>query len=71
MKREPLVPMDERLRRLIGEQRRRATTRLPHGLLLFPLPRKNLDGAERYTVGTRIINRDVRQGVVRQTPCRS
>lgn len=101
MKREALVPIDEQIRRLIGDQRQGATTRWPHTRLLFPRPTKNLDGAEpissstyrlalyrwladceicdehgrpvhltphqwRHTLGTRMINRDVPQEVVRR-----
>jgi len=101
MKREALVPIDEQLRGLIGEQRRRSTTRWPQTQLLFPRPTKNVDGTEpissstyrlalyrwldaceirdehghpvqltphqwRHTLGTRMINRDVPQEVVRR-----
>lgn len=101
MKREALVPIDEQLRGLIGDQYHRSTTRWPSTQLLFPRPTKNVDGAEpissstyrlalyrwladceirdehghpvqltphqwRHTLGTRMINRDVPQEVVRR-----
>lgn len=102
MKRDALVPVDEELRGLIGEQRRRNIQRWPAGTPgLFPRPTKNLDGTNptssstyrlalyrwldrcdirdehgepvrltphqwRHTLGTRLINRDVPQEVVRK-----
>jgi integrase len=96
MKREALVPIDEEIRALIGEQRDHAS-----GHWLFPRPTKNPDGRQpvssstyrmalyrwlarceirdenghpihftphqwRHTLGTRLINRDVPQEVVRR-----
>jgi integrase len=97
MKREALVPIDEELRGLIGEQQ----ARVKAALVLFPRPTKNpeqrfpshsttyraalyrwLDRCDlrdehgrpvrltphqwRHTLGTRLINRDVPQEVVRR-----
>ena len=100
MKREALVPIDEELHALIGEQQDRST--LAGGApVLFPRPTKNPDGQAptttstyrlalyrwlarcdvrdehgrpvqltphqwRHTLGTRLINRDVPQEVVRR-----
>lgn len=45
MRREALVPIDEELRGLIGEQQRRVLARFPEGaLVLFPRPLTNPDG---------------------------
>ncbi len=97
MKREALVPIDEEVRDLIGEQR----ARVGAALCLFPRPTKNPDGRApissatyrpalyrwvercdirdahgqpvhltphqwRHTLGTRLLNRDVPQEVVRR-----
>ena len=97
MKREALVPIDEEVRDLIGEQR----TRIGTALCLFPRSTKNPDGRAsvssgtyrqalyrwlercdirdahgqpvhltphqwRHTLGTRLLNRDVPQEVVRR-----
>jgi len=102
MKREALVPIDEELHRLIGEQQHRVLEswpQIPPGL--FPRPTKNIDGNApvssstyrlalyrwlelcdiqdehglpvhftphqwRHTLGTRMINQDVPQEVVRR-----
>ncbi len=102
MRREALVPIDEELHQLIGQQQLGLLTRWPAGLpWLFPRPSKNIDGREpvtsstyrlalyrwlqrcdvrdehglpvhftphqwRHTLGTRMINRDVPQEVVRR-----
>ena len=102
MKREALVPIDEELQGLIGEQQRRVLARWPAGPGgLFPRPTGNIDGQVpvssstyrlalyrwlehchirdehgrpvhftphqwRHTLGTRMINRDVPQEVVRR-----
>jgi integrase len=102
MKREALVPVDEELHHLIGEQQQQLLQRWPAGPpWLFPRPSKNLDGQAptssstyrlalyrwlerchvrdehgqpvhftphqwRHTLGTRMINRDVPQEVVRR-----
>ncbi len=102
MKRDALVPIDEELRELIGQQQQRNPERWPAGTPgLFPRPTKNLDGTApvssstyrlalyrwldrcdirdehgkrvrltphqwRHTLGTRLINRDVPQEVVRR-----
>lgn len=101
MKRQALVPIDEQLHQLIGEQQRRVADTLTNPAWLFPRPTKNLDGAApiaaatyrlalyrwlqrcdvrdehgrpvhvtphqwRHTLGTRLINRDVPQEVVRR-----
>ena len=101
MKREALVPIDEDLHRLIGQQQKHAAERWPAGPWLFPRPTKNVDGQAptssstyrlalyrwlehcdvqdergrpahltphqwRHTLGTRMINRDVPQEVVRR-----
>jgi integrase len=102
MKREALVPIDEDLHRLIGEQQQQVLQQWPSGPpWLFPRPTKNLDGQAptssstyrlalyrwlhhcdvqdehghpvhftphqwRHTLGTRMINRDVPQEVVRR-----
>ena len=102
MKREALVPIDEELHTLIGQQQQRLLQRWPGGPPgLFPRPTKNLDGQAptssstyrlalyrwlercdvqdehgrpvhftphqwRHTLGTRMINRDVPQEVVRR-----
>lgn len=102
MKREALVPIDEELQHLIIEQQQRARAQWPDGApLLFPSPRRNLQGRQplrgagyrqalrrwlrrcdirdeqrrpvhltphqwRHTLGTRLINRDVPQEVVRR-----
>ena len=102
MKREALVPIDEELQGLIGEQQRRVLARWPAGPGgLFPRPTGNIDGQApvssstyrlalyrwlehchirdehgrpvhftphqwRHTLGTRMINRDVPQEVVRR-----
>lgn len=102
MKREALVPIDEQLRGLLGQQRRQISERWPDGTPgLFPRPTKNVDGSHalssstyrmalyrwlgrcdirdehgapvrltphqwRHTLGTRLINRDVPQEVVRR-----
>jgi integrase len=45
MKREALVPIDEELQALIGEQQGRALQRWPDGVpVLFPRPAANIDG---------------------------
>jgi len=44
MKREALVPIDEELRALIGEQQNRIVGRYPSGTVLFPQASKNPDG---------------------------
>jgi integrase len=45
MKREALVPIDEELQALIGEQQNRARERWPDGTpVLFPRPTANIDG---------------------------
>jgi integrase len=105
MKREALVPIDEDLLRLIGQQRHHVADRWPSRpsgpAWLFPRPTKNVDGQApissstyrlalyrwlqacdirdehgqpvhftphqwRHTLGTRMINRDVPQEVVRR-----
>jgi integrase len=102
MKREALVPIDEDLHRLIGQQQQHVVDQWPGGPpRLFPRPTKNLDGQApissstyrlalyrwlercdvqdeharpvhltphqwRHTLGTRMINRDVPQEVVRR-----
>jgi len=102
MKRQALVPIDEELHALIGEQQDRAAGSSPTaGPVLFPRPTKNPDGLAptssstyrialyrwlehceirdehgravhltphqwRHTLGTRLINRDVPQEVVRR-----
>lgn len=102
MKREALVPIDEQLRDLLGQQRQRNLQRWPEGTSgLLPRPTKNVDGTHplssstyrlalyrwldrcdirdehgapvhltphqwRHTLGTRLINRDVPQEVVRR-----
>lgn len=102
MKRDALVPIDEEVHQLIGEQQRRVLTHWPQGCpQLFPRPSKNPDGRQptgsgtyraalyrwmaqceisdehglparitphqwRHTLGTRMINRDVPQEVVRR-----
>jgi len=102
MKRQALVPIDEELHQLIGEQQGRVTSDLDGPVtVLFPRPTKNPDGREpissnsyrgalyrwlqrcdvrdehgqpahltphqwRHTLGTRLINRDVPQEVVRR-----
>jgi integrase len=102
MKREALVPIDEDLHRLTGEQQQRVLQRWPdRPPWLFPRPTKNVDGQAptssstyrlalyrwlercdvrnehgqpvhftphqwRHTLGTRMINRDVPQEVVRR-----
>lgn len=101
MKRHALVPIDEQLQQLIGEQQRRVADTLAHPIWLFPRPTKNVDGTAptasatyrqalyrwlvccdvrdehgrpvhftphqwRHTLGTRLINRDVPQEVVRR-----
>jgi integrase len=102
MKREALVPIDEEVRGLLGQQRQRNLERWPAGTPgLFPRPTKNVDGSHpvgsptyrmaldrwldrcdlrdehgapvrltphqwRHTLGTRLINRDVPQEVVRK-----
>jgi integrase len=102
MKRDALVPIDEQLRELIAEHRKRTAERWPAGTPgLFPRPTKNIDGTHpiasstyraallrwlaacdirdehgqpvhltphqwRHTLGTRLINRDVPQEVVRR-----
>jgi integrase len=102
MKREALVPIDEKLWREIREQQQRVLQRWPAGTpLLFPCHTKNLDGTSpihpntyrsalrewlqqcdirdengrpvhltphqwRHTLGTRLINNDVPQEVVRK-----
>jgi integrase len=102
MKRDALVPIDEELRELLGQQRQRNTERWPEDTPgLFPRPTKNIEGNHpigsptyrmalyrwldrcdirdehgkpvrltphqwRHTLGTRLINRDVPQEVVRR-----
>jgi integrase len=102
MKREALVPIDEELHQLIGQQQRRLLVRWPAGPpWLFPRPSMNIDAQAavssstyrlalsrwlercdvrdeqglpvhltphqwRHTLGTRMINRDVPQEVVRR-----
>ena len=102
MKRDALVPIDEQLRDLLGQQQQRNTERWPAGTpMLFPRPTKNIDGTApigsstyrlalyrwlagrdirdehgkpvrltphqwRHTLGTRLINSDVPQEVVRK-----
>jgi integrase len=101
MKREALVPIDEELRDLLGQQRQRTAERWTEPSGLFPRPTKNVDGSHpissstyrmalyrwldrcdirdehdapvrltphqwRHTLGTRLINRDVPQEVVRR-----
>lgn len=101
MKREALVPIDEELEQLIGQQQRRVTDRWPRSALLFPQSTANQSGRKpisdgtyrdglsqwlkrcnirdqrghpihltphqwRHTLGTRLINRDVPQEVVRR-----
>jgi integrase len=102
MRREALVPIDEELRALLGEQRQRNDQRWPTGIaLLLPRPTKNIDGQVpigsatyrmalrrwldrcdirdahgepvhltphqwRHTLGTRLVNKDVPQEVVRR-----
>ncbi|MGP3938032.1 tyrosine-type recombinase/integrase [Nonomuraea sp. KM88] len=102
MKREALVPVDEQLVALVGEQQQHVRRRWPTDChLLFPRPTKNVDGRLplssstyrlalyrwlqhcqvrdehgqsvhftphqwRHTLGTRMINRDVPQEVVRR-----
>lgn len=102
MKRQALVPIDEELHALIGEQQDRAAGSSPTARpVLFPRPTKNPDGLAptssstyrialyrwlehceirdehgravhltphqwRHTLGTRLINRDVPQEVVRR-----
>jgi integrase len=102
MKRDALVPIDEQLRVMLDEQRRRNTERWPTGTAgLFPRPTKNVDGLEpissstyrlalyrwldrceirdehgrpvhltphqwRHSLGTKLINNDVPQEVVRR-----
>ena len=101
MNREALVPIDEQLHQLIGEQQRRILARWPGGALLFPRPMTNPEGNKpissstyrgalyrwlqrcdirdehgqpvhltphqwRHSLGTRLINRDVPQEVVRK-----
>jgi integrase len=102
MKRDALVPIDEELHDLLGQQRHRTAERWPEGTPgLFPRPTKNLDGTApissstyrlalyrwldrcdirdehgspvhltphqwRHTLGTRLINRDVPQEIVRR-----
>jgi len=102
MNREALVPLDEQLQQLIGEQQQRVLDRWPGGVLvLFPRPLTNPDGHKpigrstyrdaldrwldrcdirdehgrpvhltphqwRHSLGTRLINRDVPQEVVRK-----
>ena len=46
MKREALVPIDEEIAGLIGEQQQRGRERHPAGTpFLFPRPNANIDGA--------------------------
>lgn len=102
MNREALVPIDEQLQQLIGEQQQRVLGRWPGGVpVLFPRPLANPDGHKpvgsttyrdalhrwlrlcdirdehgrlvhltphqwRHSLGTRLINRDVPQEVVRR-----
>src|ERR1039457_1579459 len=102
MKREALVPVDEKLQQLITEQQQRVLGRRPGGVpVLFPRPNANLDGTRpfrastyrealyrwlercdirdeygrparftphqwRHTLGTRLINKDVPQEVIRK-----
>jgi integrase len=102
MNREALVPIDEQLQQLIGEQQQRVLGRWPGGVpVLFPRPLTNPDGCKpigsttyrdalhrwlrccdirdehgrpvhltphqwRHSLGTRLINRDVPQEVVRR-----
>jgi integrase len=102
MNREALVPIDEELQQLIGEQQHRVLDRWPDGVsVLFPRPLTNPDGHKpigrstyrdaldrwlhrcdirdehgrpvhltphqwRHSLGTRLINRDVPQEVVRR-----
>ena len=102
MKRDALVPIDDQLRELIAEHRKRTAERWPTGTPgLFPRPTKNIDGTHpiasstyrmallrwlaasdvrdehgqpvhltphqwRHTLGTRMINHDVPQEVVRR-----
>jgi hypothetical protein len=101
MKRQALVPIDEQLRELIGQQQDRVTDTVTSPQRLFPRPTKNCDGTAptssstyrlalyrwlqrcdirdehgrpvhftphqwRHTLGTRLINRDVPQEVVRR-----
>src|SRR5258708_14710639 len=47
MKREALVPIDEELQALIGEQQRRVLARHPAGPVLFPRPANNPDRQAR------------------------
>ena len=65
MQREALVPIDEELRRLIDEQQHRVLERCDvqdeHGLPVHFTPHQ-----WRHTLGTRMINRDVPQEVVRR-----
>jgi integrase len=102
MNREALIPIDEQLQQLIGEQQQRVLARWPGGVpVLFPRPLTNPDGHKpvssttyrdalhrwlrrcnirdehgrpvhltphqwRHSLGTRLINRDVPQEVVRR-----
>jgi hypothetical protein len=102
MKRDALVPIDEQLRGMLDEQRRRNAERWPAGTPgLFPRPTKDVDGIHpvasstyrlalyrwldrceirdehgrpvhltphqwRHSLGTRLINNDVPQEVVRR-----
>jgi integrase len=102
MNREALVPIDEELQQLVGEQQHQVLARWPGGVpVLFPRPRTNPDGHKpvgssayrgalqrwlrrcdirdehgrpvhltphqwRHSLGTRLINRDVPQEVVRR-----
>jgi hypothetical protein len=102
VKREALVPIDEELQGLIGEQQHQVLDRWPAGTPgLFPRPTSNLDGQAptssstyrlalyrwlgccdirdehdqpiyltphqyRHTLGTRMINRDIPQEMVRR-----
>ena len=45
MKREAPVPLDEELLALIHGQQQRVLERYPAGIVLFPRPEKNPDGA--------------------------
>jgi integrase len=102
MNREALVPIDDQLHRLLGEQQQQVLARRPAGpTLLFPRPMTNREGNKpigsgtyrgalyrwlgrcdirdehgrpvhltphqwRHSLGTRLINRDVPQEVVRK-----
>lgn len=53
MKRDALVPIDEQLRNLLNQQRRRNSERWPAGTPgLFPRPTKNVDGLEPVSSST-------------------